>query len=461
MPIQLFNTLNKQKDIFKPINDDHVKFYVCGPTVYDKAHIGNARPVVVFDTLFRLLKNQFPKTTYVRNITDVEDKISARAKELNISIEDLTRKTTEIYHQDMDSLFALRPTVEPRATDHILEMIDMIEHLIKNHNAYEAQGHVLFDVTSKKDYGKLSNRTLDEMIAGARVEVAPYKKNPSDFVLWKPSDADQPGWESPWGRGRPGWHIECSAMSKKHLGTHFDIHGGGQDLIFPHHENEIAQSECANGTPHFANYWMHNGYVIVDGEKMSKSLGNFITVHDLLDEFPGEAIRLTLLKTHYRQPLNFTKQSCSESKALLDRLYTALKDYDLDLNNNKNHTPSSKVIDALMDDLNTPLALSHLSELVHQLNKENDQKVKTEIAQTLLSSGSILGLLNHKPNDWFQSSDNQDSLSAEKIHELIAKRNNARAEKQFSQADEIRDYLKKHGVILEDNPSGTDWKRVS
>ena len=325
MTLHITNTLTRSKEEFKPLDASHVRMYVCGPTVYDFAHIGNARPVVVFDVLYRLLKHLYPRVTYVRNITDVDDKIIAASQETGGKINTITQRFADIYRQDMASLNALAPDVEPCATDHIPQMIAMMEKLIASGHAYAAEGHVLFSVQTMADYGKLSRHSRDELIAGARVEIAPYKKDPADFVLWKPSDDDQPGWPSPWGRGRPGWHLECSAMSETHLGETFDIHGGGQDLIFPHHENEIAQSVCAHDGAPFVKYWMHNGYLTVDGEKMSKSLGNFHTVHDLLGKTPGEAIRLALLSAHYRQPLDFSLRALEEAKVALDRLYTALR----------------------------------------------------------------------------------------------------------------------------------------
>ena len=327
MTLVLHNTMGRRKEPFEPIDPSHVRMYVCGPTVYDLAHIGNARPVVVFDVLYRLLRHHYGKdhVKYVRNITDVDDKIIAASNETGEPIDHLTARTEEAFHEDMAALGALDPDEEPKATQHIPEMIDLIECLIAKAHAYVADDHVLFDTASIKDYGRLSRHNREELVAGARVEVAPYKKDPADFVLWKPSTDDQPGWVSPWGRGRPGWHLECSAMSKKHLGVPFDIHGGGQDLIFPHHENEIAQSTCVDPEHGFARYWVHNGYLVVEGEKMSKSLGNFYTVKDLLQEFPGEAIRLLLLKTHYRQPLNFTKDGIVEAMRELESLYGALR----------------------------------------------------------------------------------------------------------------------------------------
>ena len=319
MPLKLHNTFAREKQDFVPIDPDNVRMYVCGPTVYDNIHIGNARPLVVFDVLYRVLKRVYPKVTYVRNITDVDDKINARAQETGEDIRVLTERTAEQFHADAAALNTLPPDVEPRATEHIPEMIALIERLISSGHAYVAEGHVLFDVPAMPDYGSLSRHSRDALIAGARIDVAPYKRDPADFVLWKPSPDELPGWPSPWGRGRPGWHVECSAMSQKHLGADFDIHGGGQDLIFPHHENELAQSCCGNPGSHFARYWVHNGYLMSEGEKMSKSLGNFYSVRELLDEFPGEALRLTLLQTHYRAPLDFSKEGVRQAKAVLDR----------------------------------------------------------------------------------------------------------------------------------------------
>ncbi|MEE8275689.1 MAG: cysteine--tRNA ligase, partial [Alphaproteobacteria bacterium] len=372
MALALYNTLGREKQAFEPIDPKNVRMYVCGPTVYDLAHIGNARPVVVFDVLYRLLRRHYgmDHVKYVRNITDVDDKIIAASKETGESIDHLTARTEKAFHEDMEALGALDPDEEPRATRHIPEMIDLIECLIAKTHAYVADSHVLFDTTSMKDYGRLSRHNRDELVAGARVEVAPYKRDPADFVLWKPSTADQPGWDSPWGRGRPGWHLECSAMSKRHLGVPFDIHGGGQDLIFPHHENEIAQSTCADPGHVFARYWVHNGYLMSEGEKMAKSLGNFYTVKDLLQEFPGEAIRLLLLKTHYRQPLNFTKDGIVEATRELEGLYGALRRAThVRAVEPKNANVSLQHFEeALCDDLNTPLALSHLHARMRQLN---------------------------------------------------------------------------------------------
>tara|TARA_R110002074_G_scaffold2438_3_gene14104 strand:- start:560 stop:1957 length:1398 start_codon:yes stop_codon:yes gene_type:complete len=465
MTLRLHNTLTRDKVDFKPIDDKNVRMYVCGPTVYDFAHIGNARPVVVFDVLYRLLKRLYPapdhKVTYVRNITDVDDKINARAQESGRAIEDITKETAAQFHADMAALGALPlpRKYEPRATDHIPDMIAMIETLIEKGFAYEAEGHVLFSVPAMDDYGQLSRRDRDELIAGARVEIAPYKQDAADFVLWKPSPiADGlPGWDSPWSRGRPGWHIECSAMSAKILGKTFDIHGGGQDLIFPHHENEIAQSRCAHGTDVMASVWMHNGYLMAEGEKMSKSLGNFYTVHDLLQEFPGEAIRLTLLKTHYRQPLDFTKDGIREAKAELDGFYGALRGVPV---TDGNDAPAA-LMDALCDDLNTPLAISQLHSLAAVANKA-DSAAKPAAAAALKSAASVLGLLQQDPEAWFkwQPPAKAGGLSDAEIDALIAERVAARQAKDFARADEIRGILTAEGIAVEDSAEGATWRRI-
>jgi len=460
MTLQLYNTLARAKQPFEPLIPGHVRMYVCGPTVYDFAHIGNARPVVVFDVLFRLLRHVYgdKAVTYARNITDVEDKIIVRAAENGESIDDLTARTTVAFHQDMAALGALEPTIEPRATDHIPRMIDMIDRLIDEDYAYAAEGHVLFHVPAMHDYGELSRRSRDDQVSGARVEVAPYKKDPADFVLWKPSSDDQPGWQSPWGRGRPGWHIECSAMSSQHLGETFDIHGGGLDLIFPHHENEIAQSRCAQNTPFMARFWMHNGYVVVNGEKMSKSLGNFFTVRQLLEEgFPGEAIRLALLSGHYRQPLDITREKITEAKAQLDRLYGALR--RAKGLQRAEDTISHGVAAALSDDLNTPEALARLHALAHELNTQGDPEQAALSKAALLDSGYLLGLLQQDPEAWFRGSADGEGLPPEEIEMLIAARKAARQAKDFAEADRIRDTLAEQGVLLEDGPQGTTWRR--
>ncbi len=470
MTIQLYNTLARKKQAFEPIDPVNVRVYVCGPTVYDLPHIGNARPVVVFDVLFRLLRHVYgpDHVTYARNITDVDDKIIKAAQETGEPIDSITVRTAAAFHADMAALGALEPTVEPRATGHIPQMVALIERLIARGHAYEAEGHVLFDVPSMPDYGRLSRRNREEQIDGARVDVAPYKKDPADFVLWKPSSGDQPGWDSPWGRGRPGWHIECSAMSEAHLGATFDIHGGGQDLIFPHHENELAQSTCGTDGS-FARYWMHNGYVVVEGEKMSKSLGNFFTVRQLLEEgWPGEAIRLALLSAHYRQPLDITRVKLEESRAQLDRLYGALRHAsEVPL-----LEPSKKRIAdiqlALEDDLNTPKAISLLHEWASGLNSLPDTESKSLLKTSIRESGYLLGLLQQDPESWSKGlySVGKDlelrwsiDISEGEIEALIQARNVARKSKDFTEADRIRDELKDRGVVLEDSPQGTTWRR--
>ncbi len=461
MAIKLHNTLTRTKDVFTPLDPKNVRIYVCGPTVYDFAHIGNARPVVVFDVLVNFLRHAYGEknVTYVRNITDVDDKIINRATETGEDISAITVRTEKAFHDDMAALGASPPDIEPRATEHIPEMIEIIKKLIEKGNAYEADGHVLFSVSSFSEYGTLSGRNRDEMIAGARVEVAPYKKDPADFVLWKPSTDDQPGWESPWGenngRGRPGWHLECSAMSEKHLGETFDIHGGGQDLIFPHHENEIAQSCCAFDNKIMAQVWMHNGYLMSEGEKMSKSLGNFYTVHDLLNEFPGEAIRLALLKTHYRQPLDFRKDGLREAKKELDEFYLALRNLTDD--GEVSETVPDDVLNALGDDLNTPKALSVLFDLKTKLNTASDE-AKLVIRNKLLASGKMLGLLTANPEEWLRGA-SSDGLSDDAIEEKINARIEARAAKDFATSDAIRDELLESGIIIEDGADGTSWRR--
>jgi cysteinyl-tRNA synthetase len=455
--LSLHNTLTRRQEPFTPLDPANVRMYVCGPTVYDRAHIGNARPVVVFDVLSRLLRRLYPRVTYARNITDVDDKIMAAAKERGIAIDRLTADTTAMFHDDMAALGALPPDVEPRATQHIAQMIRMIETLIATGHAYAAEGHVLFHVPSMPTYGKLSRRSLKEMIAGARVEVAPYKKDPGDFVLWKPSAPDQPGWDSPWSRGRPGWHIECSAMSEAHLGETFDIHGGGLDLIFPHHENEIAQSTCAHGGKPFVQVWLHNGYLTVNGEKMSKSLGNFFTVRDLLAKAPGEAIRLCLLSAHYRAPLDWTDEALSQARQSLDRLYGALR--PLGQGPAASTVPAS-VQAALEDDVNTPKAIAELHELAGRLNKASGVE-RDALAADLRAGGAILGLLQGDPETWFKwQPEGGEGLSDAAIEGLIARRIEAKKARNFAEADRIRDELKAKGVALEDSPQGTKWRRA-
>ena len=452
MALRLTNTLSRKKEEFIPINPEQVKMYVCGPTVYDFAHIGNARPVVIFDVLYRLLQSLYPSVNYVRNITDVDDKIIAAGQISGEKIENITQKYIKYFHADMRALNALPPDVEPRATEHINEMVEMIKSLLDMKNAYEADGHVLFSVAAMEDYGKLSRHSRKELVSGARVEVAPYKEDPADFVLWKPSGDDQPGWHSPWGRGRPGWHLECSAMSAKHLGTTFDIHGGGQDLIFPHHENEIAQSiSCNKGAP-FVKYWVHNGYLTVDGEKMSKSVGNFYTVHDLLDRTPGEAIRLCLLSAHYRQPLDFSLRALDEAKTAMDRFYTALRSA-ADTAVSDASTPLG-VLNALEDDINTPLAMAELHALATELNKDPKN---SDVKRALLAGGDLLGLLKCDPESWFKQG--APEIEESEIELMIEKRSLARLAKDFAESDRIRDELASLGIELEDGPNGTTWKR--
>jgi cysteinyl-tRNA synthetase len=480
MALHLYNTATRRKEVFEPIDPANVRMYVCGPTVYDFAHIGNARPVIVFDVLFRLLRHRYGEThvRYVRNITDIDDKINAAAKANGESIRDLTDRTAKAFHEDVAALGCLPPTVEPRATEHIPQIVAMIETLIASEHAYRAEGHVLFSVASDPDYGQLSGRSRDEMIAGARVEIAPYKKDPADFVLWKPSPPDLPGWESPWGRGRPGWHIECSAMSEAHLGETFDIHGGGLDLIFPHHENEIAQSTCAHDGRPFARFWLHNGFVTVNGEKMAKSTGNFRTIRDVLNEAPGEAARYAMLMSHYRDPLDWTADRLDQAKHTLDRFYLALRGVAA-IEPDGNQLPHG-VAAALEDDLNTPLALMALHKLVNDVNKAATEAEKARFAGELVASGAVLGLLQQKPQDWFRvkwmnnlgeeikwtnSEGGEIAWSretfAEWIESQIALRNTARESKNFAEADRIRTELAIRGILLEDKPGGkTEWRRA-
>ncbi len=446
--LSLYNTRTRRKEAFAPIDPANVRVYLCGPTVYDLAHIGNARNVVVFDILVRLLRRLYPSVTYVRNITDIDDKINARAAESGESIASITARTTADYHADMAALYALPPDIEPRATAHIPEIIAIIERLIANGNAYEAAGHVLFAVASDADYGKFSGRSPEDLLAGARVDVAPYKRAPGDFVLWKPSADDLPGWDSPWGRGRPGWHIECSAMSWKHLGENFDIHGGGDDLIFPHHENEIAQSCCAFPGSHFANVWVHNRMLLVNGEKMSKSLGNFLTVRGLLAMFEGEEIRLLLIRSHYRSTLDFTEAALTETKKELDRFYRAIEKHPGVVAGN---IPDC-IIEPLCDDLNTPGAIAGLHELANEALAGD-----VNAAEGLLAAGEVLGLFNQTPAERFHG---KDDARGNQIGFLINQRLAARQQKDYARADEIRKVLEAEGIILEDSADGTTtWRR--
>ena len=452
--MQLYNTLVRQKQPFTPIDPSHVRVYACGPTVYGRIHVGNARPIVVFDVLVRVLRRLYARVTYVRNITDVDDKINERAAINGQSITDLCAETIESFHADTTALGAEPPDVEPRATQHIGEMIAMISLLIDKGHAYVADGHVLFQVSTMDNYGALSKRSLDDMIAGARVEVAPYKRAPEDFVLWKPSAPEQPGWDSQWGRGRPGWHIECSAMAKTYLGEVFDIHAGGLDLIFPHHENEIAQSCCAHGTSHMANYWLHNGFVTMDDEKMSKSLGNIITVDEVTSRYRPEVVRAALLSAHYRAPLDLSDSTMQDAQNSLDRLYRAAGTAEI----SDDHV-DDEFLAFLCDDLNTPAAMSRLHELARLANKGDQASAKA-----LKSSAVLLGLLRQGADEWAKgpssvSSGDDKLLGEAAIDAEIAARNEARAARDFAKADAIRDALAEAGIILEDGQDGTNWRR--
>jgi cysteinyl-tRNA synthetase len=457
MSLMLYNTMGGQKEVFEPLVPDKVTMYVCGPTVYNLAHIGNARPVVVFDVLFRLLQTHYDKVIYARNITDVDDKIIAAAKEGDRSIESVTDEFTTKYREDMAQLNALEPTLEPHATHNIDAMIELTSTLVEKGHAYESEGHVLFAVESMPDYGKLSNRDLDDMMAGARVEVADYKRHPGDFVLWKPSSDEDPGWDSPWGRGRPGWHLECSAMIRAHLGETIDIHGGGRDLIFPHHENEIAQSRCAHGGD-YVRYWMHNAYLDIDGEKMSKSLGNFRTVRDLLQSYRGEVLRFALISAHYRSPLNFSAELLEQAQTTLDSLYHTLRDVqDIELDMEV-QLADEPFYQALNDDLNTPEAIAELHALAKELHKA-DEAGKPALKARILAAGNLLGILGQDPEEWLQGADSDDAISAEAIETLIAERQQAKLDKDYARADQIREDLAAQGVLLEDSREGTKWKR--
>ena len=457
----LHNTLDNKKKEFVPLDKDHIKIYACGPTVYNYAHIGNARMAVVNDLLVKFLKTIFPKVTYVSNITDIDDKIISTSQEKNIPINILTEKFTKIYNEDMANLGVSLPDIQPKATDYIKEMIELISVLIKNNYAYEKDGHVMFNVPAFKKYGVLSGRNRDEQIIGSRVEIATYKNDPTDFILWKPSPAPLPGWESPWGFGRPGWHLECSAMSEKTLGLPFDIHSGGMDLIFPHHENEIAQSCAAHNktddVKSFANFWFHNGFVNVGGEKMSKSIGNIKLVHELIKEYKGEVLRMTLLSAHYRQPLNWNKDIIKQNSTMLDRLYRSLKELEnIDAYSNSNQI-STSVIDGLYDDLNTPKVIAELNILSNQISSADKDK-KIQIKFNLLEVGKILGILQENPDKWlgYGKSENLDETM---IEGLIKNRNEARRNKNFDMADKIRDELRDMGIEIEDTSSGTIWRK--
>lgn len=445
--LRLHNSHQRTTVPFTPDDATNVRIYFCGPTVYDRVHLGNLRSMLSADILVRLLRALYPRVTYVRNITDIDDKIIQRAQENGEDIASLTERTTQDFHDDLAALNILPPTIEPKATQHIPAMLEMIGRLIAQGHAYEADGHVLFDVTSFPGYGALSGRSLEDMLAGARVEVAGYKRNPGDFVLWKPSNEDEPGWDSPYGRGRPGWHIECSAMAERYLGESFDIHGGGNDLLFPHHENERAQSLCCYPHSHFARHWVHTGMLLSGGEKMSKSLGNFHTIHEVLERTPAEALRLLFLGSHYRSTLDFTWEKLDEARRIMDRFYRALE-----------KTPSTgagtvpaDVLDALCDDLNTPLALS----VLHR-HADAALEGQQEAANLLLAGGQLLGLFSMSPADWFQGGTELDPAA---IEALIEKRLAARKARDFALADQIRNDLAEKGILLEDGPAGTTWRK--
>ena len=454
--MHLHNTLTGQKEPFVPLDPQRVTMYVCGPTVYSFAHIGNARPAVVFDVLARLLRRKHPQVHYARNITDIDDKINAAAAKEGVEIGVITDRYAAAYHEDLAALGVAAPDFEPRVTAHLPQIIAMIEALIAAGHAYAAEDHVLFDVPSYPDYGQLSKRDTRELLAGARVEVAPYKKNAGDFVLWKPSPPELPGWDSPWGRGRPGWHIECSAMAEALLGETIDIHGGGHDLVFPHHENERAQSTCAHGGAPFARYWLHNGFLTMDSQKMSKSVGNVLLVKEIRKHAPGEAIRLALLTGHYRQPLDWNDEALADAKKKLDRLYGALRD--------AGEVPASDAkapdafIAALEDDLNTPAALAELFELARALNKSEDTAEKAARVAQLRDAGAVMGLLQQTPADWFSTPSSERAIDAGAIDAKLEARIAAKKARNFVEADRIRDELKAQGIVIEDSAQGSRWR---
>ena len=465
MDILIHNTRTRTKERFQPASPDNVSIYVCGPTVYDRVHIGNGRPAVVFDVLVRVLRLFYENVRYVRNITDIDDKINAAAQAVGEPIAELTNRFAQAYQEDVAALGVIDPTVEPRATSHIPEIIDMIDLLIARGHAYEAEGHVLFDVPSDPDYGSLSQRSLTDMIDGARVEVAPYKRDPKDFVLWKPSAADLPGWDSPWGRGRPGWHIECSAMIRKHLGPSIDIHGGGNDLTFPHHENELAQGRCAGDHANYVRYWMHNGMLTMGTEKMSKSVGNIVTIQELLKTYDGEVLRYALLSGQYRQSLVWEERLLVQARSSLDTLYQALRTGTEDPSNTSRAYANSPVSDfpdtvlaALTDDLNTPVALAALHAIASKIHIATSEREKSELRGQLLAGGWLLGILDTPADQYFQTNASLDSAS---IQALIDERQDARIARDFSRADEIRDQLLANGIELEDTAEGTRWKTLS
>ncbi len=459
--LKIHNTLEKKKEEFIPADSSHVRMYTCGPTVYNYAHIGNARPAVISDLLVRVLRCLYPKVTFASNITDIDDKIINASNETGVPINEITEKFERIYNEDMASLGVQKPDIQPHATDYIDEMIELVQMMIEKNAAYESEGHVLFDVTAYSSYGKLSGRDIDDQKAGSRVEVASYKRNPGDFVLWKPSTDDQPGWDSPWGFGRPGWHLECSVMSEKSLGLPFDIHGGGMDLIFPHHENEIAQSCGAHGENKdpkiFARYWIHNAMLNMNGEKMSKSLGNIFYIRDFLEKQPGEVLRLALLSGHYRQPLNWTDETIEQARSILDRLYRVLNKVK-DIESNKELIfPSEKVLEALCDDLNTSKALAELNNIAGKLSTCSAEEAPDLKAQ-LQGAANVLGILQESPDKWLGIGQINNDIDKEKVEGLIKEREDARLSKNFDRADEIRSELSDMGIDIEDTPKGTIWR---
>jgi cysteinyl-tRNA synthetase len=462
-PILLYNTLTRCKSRLETAQPDRITMYVCGPTVYNYAHIGNARPAVVFDVLARLLRRHFQKVLYARNFTDIDDKINAAAAETGLPIQAITSRYIDAYHADMQALGVLPPDHEPRVTDHIPDILDLIQRLLTRDHAYVAQEHVLFHVPSYPQYGQLSRRQPEDMRAGARVEIAPYKRNPLDFVLWKPSTPDQPGWDSPWGRGRPGWHIECSAMIGKYFGDTIDIHGGGQDLIFPHHENEIAQGTCAHDGRLYSRTWVHNSFVTVDGQKMSKSLGNILLVRDLLNEAPGEAIRLALLSTHYRHPLDWREQRLATARRMLSRFYTSLAEV-MSIKSATESKADERLLHALCSDLNTPLAITRLHELANTLDAADSDTEKAMAKGQLLASAELLGLLQQEPLHALQALQFEQQsaiLPAAQIKTLLAERKQARKAHDFERADAIRAELESAGVGIADTPQGTTWRQIN
>ena len=443
--LKLTNSLTRKKELFKPINPKTITMYACGPTVYDNPHVGNARTLVVFDTLFRVLKKIYQNVNYVRNITDVDDKIIEASKKKNKSIQKITEEVTKVFHENCKSLNCLQPTREPKATEHIKEMIEMTTSLISKKFAYVSEGHVYFAVTNFKEYGKLSNKNLEELKAGSRIEVSKLKKNPMDFVLWKPSLDEDPGWDSPWGRGRPGWHLECSVMSEKYLGKNFDIHGGGLDLIFPHHENEIAQSCCNNSTQKFSNYWVHNGFVTIDKEKMSKSLGNIVTISDAVKKYSGQVVRLALMSAHYSQPLDWNEKLLLEQKSTIEKWYQLYEDSDEEL--------ETEVIESLLEDLNTPGFIAKIHEL-YNAAKKGDEKSK----KNFNSACRLIGLFNQSKNEWDKFKKSKSNVSEEFILNKINERLNAKNNGNYKLADQIRDELLKKDVVIEDQKDKTIWK---